>query len=235
MAITVDRVDAEPAECVEPDWEFVRNPPPLIAQIAADGGPLLFPLNVDQFLASVRGGVFPERAQIELVDGLLFRKDRRDAEGDLMTEGERHYLAKNLLRQVLDSIVSPLGCHAVTEPPVHLSDFTLPEPDVGVFRGKLLDYRGRLPQAADAALLVEVAWSSLKYDRGIKLARYAAAGVPTYWIVSLSTATVEVYTRPEPAESRYAEKRTFDATASIPLTLFDKTTVEVPAAGFLPA
>src|SRR5690606_201977 len=141
--------------------------------------------------------------------------DRRDAVGDLMTEGDRHYLTKNLLRQVLDALVTPLGFHAVTEPPVLLSDFTLPEPDVGVFRGRLLDYRGRLPRAQDAAVLIEVAWSSLRHDRSVKLARYAEAGVPSCWIVNLSSATVEVHTSPAPKASRYSEMRTFDSNAAI--------------------
>lgn len=208
--------------------------PSIIHEFLAGYGPTPVPLTADQYLAAIRAEIFPEKAPIELIDGFLLHKDRRDGGGDLMTEGDRHYLVKNLLRDVLDPLVRPYGFHAVTEPPLLLSTLAVPEPDIAVFRGRLLDYRGRLPQPADAAVLIEVAWSSLIHDRVTKLERYAAAGVPTYWIVNLASSEIEVYSRADAANSRYSELRTYGRNAVIPLPLFDAATVDVSVAEFLP-
>ncbi len=45
--------------------------------------------------------------------------------------------------------------------------------------------------------MVEVAESSLHYDRHEKLRAYAQAGVPEYWIVNLVDDQIEVHTEPE--------------------------------------
>ena len=53
--------------------------------------------------------------------------------------------------------------------------------------------------------LVEVADSSLAYDRGPKLALYARHGVPEVWIVDLADRAVEICREPGP--DGYAERR----------------------------
>lgn len=241
MAATVDFRDAGAHETEAGDLEHAGTMwPENLAKAAAAGmlhrtrdGALICPLSVSQYLAAIEAGVFGENAPIELIDGLLFQKDRRDAEGDIMTEGERHYLAKQLLRQKLDSLVSPFGFHAVTEPPLILSDLTLPEPDVAVLRGQLLDYRGRLPVANDAVLVVEVAWSSLRTDQRFKQERYAAAGIPNYWIVNLAANVVEVYSKPDPPNGKYSHLETFDRKATLSLPLSGRDALTISVADFL--
>ena len=66
-------------------------------------------------------------------------------------------------------------------------------------------YRTSHPTAADVLLLVEVADSSLAYDRGPKLALYARHGVPEVWIVDLAGRAVEICREPGP--DGYAERR----------------------------
>jgi len=82
--------------------------------------------------------------------------------------------------------------------PVRLSDFSEPEPDVALLRPRPDLYRARKPRAEDVLLLVEVADTSLDYDRRTKLPRYAAAGIPEVWIVNLVDQRVEVYRDPRP-------------------------------------
>ena len=62
------------------------------------------------------------------------------------------------------------------------------------------DYRDGHPDAADVLLLVEVADSSLAYDRGPKLALYARHGVPEVWIVDLVGRAVEICRQPRPRD-----------------------------------
>jgi Uma2 family endonuclease len=82
--------------------------------------------------------------------------------------------------------------------PVALSDDTEPQPDLAVLRRREPPYRDREPWAEDTLLLIEVADSSLRYDRTTKLRLYAEAGIPEYWIVDCTAETVEVHRNPGP-------------------------------------
>ena len=77
------------------------------------------------------------------------------------------------------------GWLVCTHNPIALDDESEPEPDVMVVAGQIRDYRDAHPERA--ALVVEVALSSLAFDRRHKGSLYARAGVADYWIVNLST------------------------------------------------
>ena len=62
---------------------------------------------------------------------------------------------------------------------------SVPAPDLAVVRGLPHQYRTQHPSAADAALFIEVADSSLDHDRNVKGLIYANAGVPIYWVVNV--------------------------------------------------
>jgi Uma2 family endonuclease len=78
--------------------------------------------------------------------------------------------------------------------PVALDDDSEPEPDVSVVPGSFRDYPRDHP--ARAVLIVEVAESSLRLDRGEKGSLYARAGGADYWIVNLVDRVLEVYRQP---------------------------------------
>jgi Uma2 family endonuclease len=93
-----------------------------------------------------------------------------------------------------------------------------PLPDVAVHRGpRQPTYEDRLPVASDAALIVEVSESTYLKDRTVKLARYARAAIPTYWIVHLEHRRVEVYS--QPAGRRYMKREDYEETAEAPVVL----------------
>ena len=102
--------------------------------------------------------------------------------------------AEYALRAVL-----PPGWLVRTLLPVSLDDESEPEPDLVVVRGRPADYRHEHP--ARPTLVVEVAESSLQFDRGHKGSLYARAGIEDYWIVNLVDRIVEVYRDPGPDPS----------------------------------
>ena len=61
-----------------------------------------------------------------------------------------------------------------------------------------MPYKEREADAEDVLLLIEVAESSLAYDRTTKLRLYAEAGIPEYWVVDCKAETVEVHRDPGP-------------------------------------
>jgi Uncharacterized protein conserved in cyanobacteria len=75
----------------------------------------------------------------------------------------------------------------------------LPEPDLCIAQGPSQRYDHRRPQAEDVSMIIEVAETSLHYDRGEKLRLYAAAGIKKYWIINLVDSQVETYCEPMPA------------------------------------
>jgi Uma2 family endonuclease len=81
--------------------------------------------------------------------------------------------------------------------PLALGEHSEPEPDIAVVAGEPEDYLAAHP--ATAALVVEVADSSLRLDRRFKAALYAQAGLREYWIVNLVDHTLEVHRDPQPA------------------------------------
>jgi Uma2 family endonuclease len=90
------------------------------------------------------------------------------------------------------------GWHVRAGKPVRLPPISKPEPDRSVVRGEVGDYSNHSPGAADKALVVEIAVSSLADDR-IQAGVYAAACIPCYWIVNVSERQVEVYSGPSSA------------------------------------
>ena len=85
-----------------------------------------------------------------------------------------------------------------------------PQPDVAVVRPYTCPSRS---YPSDVYFVIEVADSSLPYDSGPKLARYAAAGIPEVWIANLRIREVTVYT--DPSGSEYATASTYRAGDSV--------------------
>lgn len=81
--------------------------------------------------------------------------------------------------------------------PIHISKFSEPEPDVAVFKYRKDRYRKAHPTPKETLLVIEVADSSLHYDRQTKTSLYAEALIPEYWIINLQDSQIEVFTSPK--------------------------------------
>ena len=93
----------------------------------------------------------------------------------------------------------PQGWIVSVQSPVSLDDESEPEPDLAVVQGSPGDYRDAHPTRP--TLVVEVAESSLTFDRRDKGSLYARAGLQDYWIVNLGDRVLEVYREPVPDPS----------------------------------
>jgi hypothetical protein len=162
-------------------------------------------VTVDQYARMIASGIIPEGAPIELLDGLLVRKDRARKGDDIMSIGEDHARAVNLAHEALLA-VRALGCFVQVQQPIRIAPENAPEPDITVVAGQAGDYR-RFPGPADVVCVVEVADSSLEHDRTTKLAVYAEAGIPQYIIVNLVDATAIEYRQPRRSTREYAQEQ----------------------------
>jgi len=136
-------------------------------------------------------GFFLEDEPIELLGGQLIVSEPK---------GSPHSTAIALTAEALRIAFGP-GWLVRVQDPVALDDESEPEPDVVVVPGHPRDYL--LEHPVRPAVLVEVAESSLGFDRGHKGSLYARAGLADYWIVNLVDEALEVYR--QPARDRSAE------------------------------
>ena len=151
-----------------------------------------------------------DREPIELVGGQL-----------IVAEPQSAYHAATIHR-IDDAIRAqlPPGWTSRIQAPISVDDESEPEPDLVVVPGRPEDYVREHPR--QPALVVEVAESSLRFDRHEKGGLYARAGIQDYWIVNLVDRVVEVYRDPAPDPSapygwRYRTVATLTAGALVEL------------------
>jgi Uma2 family endonuclease len=138
----------------------------------------------------------------KLVDLGLFHGDPVELIGGQLVvaepQGSYHATAVGAADDALRAILPP-GWIVRAQMPVALDEDSEPEPDLAVVPGVRSDYRGSHP--ARPVLALEVAESSLDFDREHKGSLYARAGVADYWIVNLLDRVLEVYRDPAPDPS----------------------------------
>lgn len=94
--------------------------------------------------------------------------------------------------------------------PIALDERSEPEPDLTILKFDPNYYRVQHPTAEDVLCLIEVADTTLRKDREVKLKLYAESGIPEYWIVNLNDHSIEVYTEPRGGE--YDHRRVYHRT-----------------------
>ena len=160
---------------------------------------------VDDYVAMEASGILYKSDRVELIDGVIII---------MPPIGDRHVTGTNWATTLL---VPPLIGRATVQMagPIYLNDNTAPEPDAVLKRWNPPG-SGQLGRTTpeDVYLVIEFADTSLAYDRGAKLARYAAAtGIPEVWIANLRAQEVTSYA--EPSGSEYAAVRTYRGGESI--------------------
>ena len=142
------------------------------------------------YATATESGIFGDR-RLELIEGEII---------EMSPMSSKHGMVIHLVQKVLERVFTD-GYLVVTQTPLDLGALSEPQPDVMICTGTEDDYMDSPP--THALLVVEVADSSLRYDRGQKASLYAKAGIEDYWIINLKDGTLEVYHTPmaTPAQS----------------------------------
>ena len=143
-------------------------------------------LSVTEYHKMGEIGIFGEDERVELIDGVI-RK--------MSPKGSKHTASVRRLTNLLPRLLHGRTLVSIQDP-ILLNDDTEPEPDVAVIKLRDDAYVESHPRPDDVLLLIEVADTSLEYDKEIKLPRYADAGIPEVWIVNLVENVIEVYREP---------------------------------------
>ena len=140
---------------------------------------------VDEYHRMGEVGLLDANSRVELIEGEIV---------EMAPIGDAHAAISNRLNRLLVLAVGERGIVAVGNP-VRLSPHSEPQPDFSVLRPRS-GYEMKGPQPEDIMLAVEVSDTTLRRDRQVKLALYANAGIPEFWIVNLEVREVEVYRTP---------------------------------------
>jgi Uma2 family endonuclease len=169
-------------------------------------------------------GVF-ERDPLELIGGQIFVAEPQSA---------YHAAAIRSVDYALRAVLPP-GWVVSVQSPVSLDDESEPEPDLAVVPGHPTDYRHGHPTRP--SLIVEVAESSLGFDRLAKGSLYARAQVHDYWIVNLIDRVLEVYREPGEDPSTpygWSYRSVASVTPPAAVTLLDPAAGPIAVADLLP-
>lgn len=152
-------------------------------------------INVDQFHCMIEAGVFADGDRVELIDGEMRDMPPIGPPHGGCTNHLTMTFAPRLVGKAIVSVQGPLG----------LGDGTEVYPDLLVLKQRDDWYRQSNPAGEDALLVVEVADSSLSFDLGVKLPKYARAGVPRYWVIDVKGHAVHDHRNPDRFGGRYRQ------------------------------
>jgi Uma2 family endonuclease len=167
------------------------------------------PITVAEYDRMIEDGTIGEDDPVELIEGVVVPK---------MPRKPPHRVSTRKTAKALERLVPP-GWYVAVQEAIVIEWDGKPEPDVAVVLAELEYDATRDPLAAECCLVVEVADSTLEYDRTKKLALYATAGIPVYWIVNLIDRVVEVYST------------TVGGAYSAAISIGERESVEVEIAG----
>jgi Uma2 family endonuclease len=154
----------------------------VIATRAAEGFPRRS-FTVAEIRRMVEAGIIAEDENFELIEGELV---------PMSPKGNQHEVIKAALIRVL-ARQAPDDLRLAVETSLYLDERTFVEPDLCLYPKRILpeDVKG-----SDVLLAIEVAASSMAYDRGLKARLYARHGVHELWVVDAATRETWVHRRP---------------------------------------
>lgn len=165
---------------------------------------------VTQTAAPVRKRLFTTREYHQMVAaGILTKDDRVELiKGEIVAMspiGPHHSGIVNRLVRILVPQQENRMLASIQNA-VQLDQFSQPEPDLAFLKPRADDYVDSHPTPDDVYLLIEVADSSLAFDRDVKADLYAEAGIPEYWLIDLVNNAFLVYRQPSPEGYRRRQK-----------------------------
>jgi Uma2 family endonuclease len=144
---------------------------------------------VEDYYRMAAAGVLTEADRVELIEGEIV---------DMTPIGSRHMACVNRFTELL-SVACRGRAIVQVQGPIRLGPHSEPQPDVALLRPRADFYATGHPGPGAVLLAIEVADTSLDFDRTVKLPLYARHGVPEVWLVDLAAGRMEVCRRPTAA------------------------------------
>ena len=174
-----------------------------------------FRLNVSQYHQMSEAGILSENDKVELINGEIIA---------MSPIGRRHAACVDRINRLFNSI---LGIKAIVrvQNPIILNNLSEPEPDIALLQPRADFYESGHPQPKDIFLLIEVADSSLEYDRDVKIPLYASSAITEVWLVDIYEQVIIVYRYP--SEDGYSEIKTLSRGEKMSIQTFPEINLVV--------
>lgn len=172
-------------------------------------------ITVDEYYRMAEVGLIAPDARTELIEGEVIEMPRM---------GSLH--AGKVIQ--LNSLLAPVISHPSQlrmQVPIHLDNYSLPEPDLAVVLPRKDFYCSRHPLPADTLLLVEISQSTLRSDLNVKVPLYARHQVPEVWVVDLEHNGIHFFRSPR--NGVYTDVTFTDKPAVVTLTTLPGVTVDL--------
>jgi Uma2 family endonuclease len=142
--------------------------------------------NVDEYYRMAEVGLLSADDRVELIEGEIVEMSPIGSTHGGTVKRSSAFLNRKLGNNVIVSV----------QDPIHLNDFSEPQPDLALLKPRKDFYSKSHPRPEDVLVVIEVADTSLDYDRNVKLPLYARAGIPEAWLMVLSKDVIEVHSQP---------------------------------------
>jgi Uma2 family endonuclease len=141
---------------------------------------------VDDYMRMLEAGILAEDDRIELIEGEII---------EMSPIGDAHAACVIRLTMLFTRLVG-LSALVSVQNPIRLGNYSEPQPDLALLKPRGDFYAQGKPTPADVLLVVEVADSSVQFDRNVKVPLYARALIPAVWLVDLNAGVIEIYSQP---------------------------------------
>ena len=141
---------------------------------------------VTEYYRMAEAGIFSEDDRVELIEGEVIQ---------MSPISPHHAACIKRLNALLSHHVGAAAIVSVQDP-IHLTEYSEPQPDIALLQPRADFYVTAHPTPSDVLVAVEVAQTSLEYDRDVKVPLYALTLIPEVWLVDLSSEIVYVYAGP---------------------------------------
>ncbi|HLO50123.1 MAG TPA: Uma2 family endonuclease [Kamptonema sp.] len=143
---------------------------------------------VDEYYLMTQGGIISKDDRVELIEGEII---------EMAAIGTRHAGCVNRINRLFSGLPENMAIVTVQNP-IQLSRRSEPQSDVLLLQPRADYYGTAHPTASEVLLLVEVADSSVDYDRDVKIPIYSRSVIQEVWLVDLVAECLEVYRQPTP-------------------------------------
>ncbi|HEY9824277.1 MAG TPA: Uma2 family endonuclease [Stenomitos sp.] len=170
---------------------------------------------VSQYHQMIETGILTDRDHVELLDGEII---------EMSPVGRRHAACVDRLTELL---ILQLTSRAIvrTQNPIRLSNNSEPQPDIAILRRREDFYATGHPQPEDIFLVIEVADTTIEFDRDIKIPTYAQENIPEAWLIDLNAEVVNIFQ--EPTAKGYLKHQCFKADQQLRIASFSDVQINI--------